>query len=532
MSNPPLVFKTGTHAWVYNGDTDVLTPISDAAYITGASVVIAGATQTEYNGTYTITHVNTLDTKSNTFTFTFAGSATPTATGTITATIAGKVYSLVDVLTSSGTTATAHVESQGYPGATVAGVVNLDGSYYVMKADATIYGSELQDPFNWNALDFINAEVELDGGVAIAKYLNYILAFGQWTTEVFEDAGVAYPASPLLRVQNAFMALGCAHARSIAFADGSVIWMGQMRESATAASAGRSIFSMQGFQAKPISTPFVDRILNAATFPLETDVRSFTFKHNGHTFYVLTLIQSDITLVYDFVTGLWHQWTSETVRAPQSITGITLGADGMTATVHEVAHTYADGDVVTISGANQTAYNIKFNVMYIDADHYSYIVSGVPVTPATGTIVSTGYTEGHFRLSLQASLAGINYFIDESNGTIYTMDESKYDDDGAYINFMVRTQRHDGQNNENKRISRLDVIGDKVAGSALLRYSKDDYVTHSAYRKVDLNQQRSMLNRIGLARRASVDVRVTDSIPVRLERVDVTIEGDERQQQQ
>lgn len=44
-------------------------------------VVIAGATQTEYNGSYTVTVVD-----SSTYTYTFAGSATTPATGTITAT--------------------------------------------------------------------------------------------------------------------------------------------------------------------------------------------------------------------------------------------------------------------------------------------------------------------------------------------------------------------------------------------------------------------------------------------------------------
>ena len=48
--------------------------------VTGDSIVMAGATQAEYNGTYTITV-----TGADTFTYTFAGSGTSPATGTITA---------------------------------------------------------------------------------------------------------------------------------------------------------------------------------------------------------------------------------------------------------------------------------------------------------------------------------------------------------------------------------------------------------------------------------------------------------------
>ena len=52
--------------------------------VVGQTVVIAGATQTEYNGTYTITTIPT----ATTFTYTFAGSATTPATTTTTITVA------------------------------------------------------------------------------------------------------------------------------------------------------------------------------------------------------------------------------------------------------------------------------------------------------------------------------------------------------------------------------------------------------------------------------------------------------------
>lgn len=53
---------------------------------TGDTTIIAGATQTEYNGSYVVTV-----TGASTFTYTFAGSGTSPATGTITA-VGGAVY--------------------------------------------------------------------------------------------------------------------------------------------------------------------------------------------------------------------------------------------------------------------------------------------------------------------------------------------------------------------------------------------------------------------------------------------------------
>lgn len=62
-----------------SGTTATATTTQAHGRIVGDDVVISGATQTEYNGTYTIVTVPT----PTTFTYTFAGSATSPATGTI-----------------------------------------------------------------------------------------------------------------------------------------------------------------------------------------------------------------------------------------------------------------------------------------------------------------------------------------------------------------------------------------------------------------------------------------------------------------
>ncbi|HCZ48976.1 MAG TPA: hypothetical protein DCZ11_08220, partial [Gammaproteobacteria bacterium] len=60
------------------------------------------------------------------------------------------------------------VSDVDYPAATVPGVVTLDGYTFVMDADGTIYNSDLEDPTAWDSLNFINAEIEADDGVALA----------------------------------------------------------------------------------------------------------------------------------------------------------------------------------------------------------------------------------------------------------------------------------------------------------------------------------------------------------------------------
>lgn len=69
----------------------------------------------------------------------------------------------------------------------------------------------------------------------------------------------------------------------------------------------------------------------------------------------------------------------------QSVTSITRS--GTTATATKTAHKLRDKQIVTISGAAQSDYNITTRISRIDADHFSFTVANSPTTPATGTIL-------------------------------------------------------------------------------------------------------------------------------------------------
>jgi len=62
-----------------------------------------------------------------------------------------------------------------------------------------------------------------------------------------------------------------------------------------------------------------------------------------------------------------------------------------TATVKTLLpHNRVTGDSVTISGADQAAYNVTASVTRVNATTFTYTVAGSPASPATGTIVATG----------------------------------------------------------------------------------------------------------------------------------------------
>jgi len=508
QSNLGFMFKNAYDAWYYSNSTATATQITDIDYpgyhtysatLTSSSttatatvaaghglqvndsVTIAGATQTEYNGTYTVATVPS----STTFTYTFAGSATTPATGTITA-VGGRV--------------------------TVPGIVYLDASFYVMDTQAKIYGSDLNSATSWNALNFITAQIEPGAGKCLAKSQNYVIAFKEWSTEFFYDAGNAV-GSPLSTVGNGFNLIGCANGDSVANLDGILFWVSQTRQK------GRGVHMMQGLQERQISTPDIERILNLSTL---ATIYSFGVKIAGHSFYVLTLVDQNITLVYDLVSSMWTQWSSLTAGAAVSVSSITLS--GTTATVTcSAAHNLLDGDPVNIAGANQAAYNGIKVVSYVDATSFTFETTAGTTTPATGTITSTPYTETYFKYTKYVNALNKDLVQHETNGTLCELVETAYSDVGIPVNVLIRTGKIDGGTVNLKRYASLEIIGNKVSGTAYVRHSGDDYVTFTKYRPVDLSATCSVIRRLGADRRRSYDIRYLGSTSLQISAIDVEV---------
>lgn len=68
---------------------------------------------------------------------------------------------------------------------------------------------------------------------------------------------------------------------------------------------------------------------------------------------------------------------------------VTITRSGTTATVTHTAHGLATNNWIEIENAIQNEYNRLKQITVIDANSYTFSVSGNPTTPATGTILST-----------------------------------------------------------------------------------------------------------------------------------------------
>ena len=176
--------------------------------------------------------------------------------------------------------------------------VFLDGYIFIAETGtASIYNSDLNDPTAWTAGNVIDAEMEGDDLIKIAKLNNYIVAFGTNTIEYFWDAAEA-TGSPLNRNDtpikiNTYLA-------GFAQFGNRIFYIG-------ANEGGQpDVYSLKDFNIEELGTPTISRFLNSA----DTNISTWTggiVSCKGHTFYVAN-VGTTKTYVYDIDTKLWARW--------------------------------------------------------------------------------------------------------------------------------------------------------------------------------------------------------------------------------
>lgn len=94
-----------------------------------------------------------------------------------------------------------------------------------------------------------------------------------------------------------------------------------------------------------------------------------------------------------------------------AITSITRS--GAVATATKVAHKLDTGDLVTITGATQTEYNVtRAPITVTGADTFTYAVTGTPATPATGSPV---YRPAYWAVKWAGDGASYSVMLDSCN---------------------------------------------------------------------------------------------------------------------
>jgi len=397
---------------------------------------------------------------------------------------------------------------------TVPGIVYLDGYFLVMDTYGRVYNSAIDDPTNWTALGYLTAQNEPGNAVALGKTQNYAVALKEYSTELLYDA--ANPVgSPLSPVDNGFLKVGCASGTSVVTWNESLIWISQSKQE------GRGVYVLRGIQPQKISTPDVERILNKDNL---FTVYAYAARLDGHDLYILTLVTSNITLVYDFSSNMWSTWSSLTATTTFKASSITRVNQDATV-VTQTPHGMSDGDPVYMTGWNQAEYNGYFQISYVDASTFKIKVYGSPATPGTtaSSVTCTPYIESYFKFTKYVNYSGYDLVLHETDGHLYYFLPGGGQDNLIPVNFALRTQRLDGGSNQSKKNSSITLVCDAINSYAMIRWADDDYATPCAYKFINQYLQKPQFRRAGSFRRRSYELRYTGQTAPRLNALELEI---------
>lgn len=412
-----------------------------------------------------------------------------------------------------GTTLTV-VSDPNYPAITTPGVAYIDGYVAVQDPTGRIWNSNLNTPAVWNALNFIIGSSFSDPGAAISRLYAYVISFGQNSCSFFYDAGNTPPGSPFLPNIAAQAAVGCASGTSVVATENTIFWIGQTHQK------GRRVYMLNGLVPQAVSDNFIDKVLNAD--PL-TSVFAYYIEINGHAFYVLTLVASNVTLVYDATMGMWARWSSTALGTPQAAAGASVN-NGVV-TVNLPNHGLNNPAIILVTSTNSSSMFLgTFVATVIDSNTLSYAVGsgtipgginadtidtftinnesvGAGSVNGLGQLTITPYIQNAFNPAFYTFVNNTDFLLDKSTGQVYNMQQGVSNDNGMFIYGLLRTNAGDFGTNKMKFFPSIDIIADKVSDTAYIGYTDNDYETFSAFRPLNLGANRSMVKRCAASRR-------------------------------
>lgn len=430
----------------------------------------------------------------------------------------------------NGTTL-APVTDPDYPAITVPGVTTLDSTTYVMTPNARIYGSDISDPTSWNALNFVSANAGTAIGVCLSTLYNYVVAFCDSNTQLFYDN--ANPTgSPLSPYTSSVINVGCASAASVVATRNTIFWVGKTQQK------GRSVYLFDGLNPQIVSSAQVDRVLNGDDL---SQVSAYFIEIEGHAFYILSLGQSNVTLVYDMVTQAWHTWSTSVLGPSVTTTDITLAGQQVTLVIPN--HGFLPGDLVLATGQYAQAGLGTFLIAHTSDNTITYYLnqntgSGIDITennvltintdlpqvPVVNSITLQKWNQVYFSSIFYTPADGLDLLLDRNNGIIYSIQENTSNDNGVPIREDIRTDAGDFGDNTKKFFTKCEIIADKVPEVAFIGYSDDDFKTFQSYRPINLNAARSQLRRMSKSRRRAFQMIYFGSTKLRVFDLEIDFE--------
>lgn len=180
--------------------------------------------------------------------------------------------------------------------------VFIDGYLFLSKENTgDIYNSDLDNPANWTAGNFISSEVYPDAIKAIAKVNNYLLAIGSSGCEYFYDAANA-TGSPLARQEGAVLPFGCVAVKTMAVNKNRVVFLANMNDGEAA------LVAIEDFKYKDITPPWLTSLLMKVNSGDHNQTWGYFVRQYGVLLYCLNIGYGNYgTYFYDFNHTVWGE---------------------------------------------------------------------------------------------------------------------------------------------------------------------------------------------------------------------------------
>lgn len=255
----------------------------------------------------------------------------------------------------------------------------LDGYFVVSKTTSGQFNfSDSYAGLNWTSTSFATAESNPDRLIAVAGGNNLLGLFGEYTTEVWANAGTS--PVPFSRVQGGTQEWGLAARWSLCKFDESLIFLARNRLGQA------SVVRVSGTQATRVSPSDLDYTLT--TYDAVSDATGYTYMLNGHPMYQLNFPSQSRSWLYDGKTGAWSVLESYGLtRHRGELATIFLGdlliADYSTGDIYTL-----EEDVYTDNGAG-IARELEGGRVY-GTDYNNLFMSELRLDMETGVGLDTG----------------------------------------------------------------------------------------------------------------------------------------------
>ena len=207
----------------------------------------------------------------------------------------------------------------GFPADPIS-VTYLDGYFIVGQGSSSKFfrNENEEDGSSWQATDFAQITTDATDVAAVAQIKRRLFIFGETVTESwFAVGGTGFLFQ---RDNNIALEYGCLTVGSLvqikefigqpnvnSSEAGFLVWLG------LSSGGGPAILMTDGGTITPISSTEVELALQS--FGDISDARAFSYKLNGHVFYVISFPTADRTFVYDFTTRTWlTQYMTDNTR--------------------------------------------------------------------------------------------------------------------------------------------------------------------------------------------------------------------------